>query len=1206
MIDVVPTVLVWAGLFWAAAFAGLLVFRGDSSAPWRLTGLVAPVAAYVGPIALIATGFVLAGIDAYTWWVVGVSAGVAALCHLANVRFVAGPFRADERPPVAAALAVIVTAGALLELGSMLAIRLVIRPDPQDTLLSGLHQGPVMEALRALGVPLLGVVGLVFVARFLRPRVRLATWLTDESRLGAATWPHQRGLIKPARLPWVAAGGLFVLFALPALGSGDRLTVAGVATPEFGKLLLLLALTILATFDSYEVAAPTAVGRRWVRYPALLFLVAALASGLRHDFGTAVSLLAATIGIAWSTARFGMDRLPDTTGGGALATQRRGLGRTLKLFGPFSLFVGMLLIVVGFVGAFQTDYVGERGKVWQDPWAYRWDSGCVLVDPTLAAPIGPAVQATAIAVRGSGATSPAAGPSAAPGPTASPSGPAAPEGWSRCQRAKGADDESRRSQLARALSAVADGGLWGRGLQDRSSSVIPAGSTDFVLVVIWHKLGAVAVLATALLTVLLGVALPMAARMPGDRAGEGRGPTAAELFAAGLGTMIVGQFLFVLAATVNVIPHSGVPAPLLSRGGQANLVLLIGLVVVLSSAAAARRDAAGGASAWGTARGPVGPPGRYRGRPPSWLGALLSLMVTVAILTATTLLPYWAWMPVDGGGPRAYGEGRPACSARSDRRDGQTGARPRPADCSTDRLAYRRTVIEVRFGDRRGLRQMRPAGTWRVVGDTALGGLTGDDLAGLLRVGGGPDGTLERAYADIVYGSTGIRLSDRLGPHHADDDTDPADGGLELTIDPALQHELGVTLRAERPAGAADPLPAGAVVLDVATGHVLAGVSAPPPPPPGERDGDQDRKTVADFQDAVPKYGPIGQDGSLDGKKADPACAQRPAEDPCWRWSIRPDAQLLSPQGEAVLRRYVGGDPALTLPDPSVDRAFGHGYSLGATVLLIVAGAYLAQPGHTATQRLATPATMTAGSVPVHNPPTCHPDPDGKLALGKALAGGCATTFVTIAKSMVWTQIVDQARRFGLTASNCREAHAVLTDLNTSTAGTCVPGDAADVDVAIAEALAGRTDFAGTPLGVAAMLAAVGADGIRVQPTLVASTTSPVTGATLGAPAAQRNAALDGRVAQQLGGALQQAAVDGSAAGARAAAGRDVWALGATVAVKAPAAGQFATQTVWLAGYVETARYGRVAVAVAVECRDPAAGAERARTVLSTVIRIGG
>ncbi|MEV8510751.1 FtsW/RodA/SpoVE family cell cycle protein [Dactylosporangium sp. NPDC051484] len=1221
MIDVAPTVLVWAGLLWAAAVAGWLVYRGDSSALWRLSGPAVPIVAYGVPIALIALGFMFAGLDTYTWWVVPVSCGVAALCELARWRFVRGPFRADERPPVAAALAVLVTAGVLLEFGSMLAVRLVIRPDPDDTLLSGLQVRPALDGLRALGVPLFGVAGLVLVAALVRPGGWLAAWLSEGSRRGAANWPYQHGWRSQRGLPWVAAGVLLLLFVLPAIGSGDKLTVAGLATPEYGKLLLLLALAVLATFDSFEVAAPRpmsmlrALGQRWVRHPALLFLVVAAASGVRHDFGTAVSALAATVGVAWSTVRFGMDRLPDRARRGVLATEWLRFGRTFKLFRPFSAFLVMLLLILGFVGFFLTDYVGERGTVWKDPWAYRWDSGCVLVDPTPSGPVAPGPQATSLAVRDVGAVSPA------PSPSASPSGPAAPDDWVRCQRAKGADDESRRSQLSKALSAVADGGLWGRGLRDKSSSVVPAGSTDFVLVVIWHKLGAVAVLAAAALTVLLGVALPLAARMPGDRDDEDRSPTAAELFAAGLGTMIVGQFLFVLAATVNVIPHSGIPAPLLSRGGQSNLALLIGLVVVLSLAAAARRDAAGASGRqWGAAwsgpprrssggpdwakRGPVGQPGRYRGRPPGWLGAFLSMVVAVAIVAATTMLPYWAWRPVGGGLPGAYSESRPACAVRAGDRGGQVSVQPKARDCSTDRLAYRRTVIEIRFGDRRGLRQLRPDGTWQVLADPALGGLTGDDLAGLLRVGNGPVGTLERAYADTVYGSTGIRLADRLAPHHPDSDADLADGGLSLTIDPALQHALATTLRAEQPAGAGDPLPAGAVVLDVATGRVLAGVSAPPPPPPGKRDAAKDSETLAQFQKSYPRYGSVGQDGSLDGKTRDPSCAQRPSDDPCWRWSIQPQPQLLSEQGEAALRRYVGGDPALRLPDPSVDRAVGHGYSLGATVLLIVAGAYLAQPGHAATDRLATPPTLAVP--PVYNPPSCHPDSDGRLTLAKALAQACATTFVGIAKQLSWTQVVDQARRFGLTASNCHQATAWLTSRVEGTAGTCVPGDATNVESAIAGAIAGRTDFSGTPLGVATMLAAVAGGGVRVQPTLVASATSPSTGLTLDAPPAQRNTALDQRVAQQVADALQQAAVDGSAAGLRDAVGRDVGVMAATVSAKNPAPDEFATRTVWLAGYVRTKRYGPVAVAVAVECRDEQAGAQRARSVLETLVRIGG
>src|SRR6185369_9526253 len=61
-------------------------------------------------------------------------------------------------------------------------------------------------------------------------------------------------------------------------------------------------------------------------------------------------------------------------------------------------------------------------------------------------------------------------------------------------------------------------------------------------------------------------------------------PDRARLFAAGLAASILGQYAFVLAATLNWIPHSGITVPLLSRGGQSTLALAGGVVIALAVA----------------------------------------------------------------------------------------------------------------------------------------------------------------------------------------------------------------------------------------------------------------------------------------------------------------------------------------------------------------------------------------------------------------------------------------------------------------------------------------------------------------------------------------------------------------------------------------------------------------------------------------------
>ncbi|WP_433605194.1 FtsW/RodA/SpoVE family cell cycle protein [Dactylosporangium sp. CA-139114] len=1169
-----PVVAVWAGLVWAVVVAARLLL-GRRAAP------VGAVMALVVPFGLIAGGFAAGG--THPWWVVLVSCGVLGLCELARRRFVLGAAPAGERRAVAAALAVVVSAGALLEFGAMLAVRLVVRPDPADTFFEGLRSRPFFDGVRALGVPLLGVLVLLLAAQWAR---RLgAAWLWRGSADGRRTWPWEHGWRRPLVLGWAVAAVLLVLFLLPAAAGGDRLTVLTVATPEYAKLLFLLTLSVVVAFDSHRYGIPERgllrrlLWRRWVWLPIGLFGIVVLGSIVRNDFGVIVSALAATAGLTWSAGRFAMERRPDATQGKAWRQTRRRVGRTAWTVRPFAV-IGLFLVLFAGGAAWRgTDYVSERARVWADPWQYRWDSGCVTVDPTPSGPQAPGriqVQAQAATAGSPEAMSPSP---AAQRPMPRPQASEAPPGWLRCQQAQNADAESRRSQLARALSAVTDGGLWGRGLQDVSSSVVPAGSTDFVLVIIWHKLGAVAVLAAAALTALLAAALPRAARLPGDGREEqaGRGPTAAELFAAGLSAMIIGQFLFVLAATVNVIPHSGVPAPLLSRGGQSNLALLVAIALVLGFGAAARTDAT-------AAREPDAPaPDRRR-----LFGVVAPVAFAALIILLTTLLPYWAWSPAGGGGPGTYAEGRPACPPRSPERDAQLTPPPDPRTCSTDGLAYRRTVVEIRLGGRRALRQWRPDGIWRVVHDPALGGLTDQDLAGLLRIDGSPAGTLDRAYPTTLSGSAGIRLVDRLVPHGPDDERDPADGGLALTLDAGLQHEVAAALRA-----GSSPLPAGAVVIDAATGRVLAGVSVPAAPRPAGRDADEDRATIVGYQQAYPDYAPIAADGSLDGSRPDPRCRRHEPSDECWRWSIRPQARAVTEAGATELRHYVGDDPAVALPDPAVDRALGRGYELGPLLRLVVAAAYLNQPGHAATDPLPAPAPRTeSGSTAAAGPSSpagCVPDADGRVPLDRALAAGCDGTFAALAATLGWSQIAAQAERFGFTLTgNCGAAGAWLTWPLPGSAGTCLPRDSRGDDVAR------RTDAVATPLGVATMIAAIANHGGRVQPALVTAAASPVTGVTLDAPPAQAGTALPAGAADQLAAALR-----GPGPG-------DEWHTTATYVQPAPHPDQYADRYVWLAGSVTTARYGRVAFAVVVECRSESAGTDQASHVLDTIRRIGG
>ncbi|GAA2854777.1 hypothetical protein Acy02nite_73680 [Actinoplanes cyaneus] len=767
--------LVLAGLGWAAVAAGGLLFRPRLRVPaaTRRDGLFLWV-----PHVLVAAPFFLAG-AAYALWAPAVTAVALGLGHLGR-RLNRCDDGVSIRGPV---LAVLVTGTLLLHLGLSLAVRLVVAPDPLESFDEATGADNLRTAWPVLIQPLLGLL-VAIVALHFRNRLRLFP-----------RW-HPGWITAVVAIP----------FLLPlAAGPGRAaLTFGPVATPEYGKLLLCGALAVLVARDAYRfqdvhllrslrrirqvsggmLRGPALVASyrasRFLLLPIALFGLVAVASGLRRDFGTIVPAALITMGVTWSATRHNIDR--DRTPGEPTAPG-------VRLVLAYRLFIGIAVVLIGgTVTLFATDYVGERGRVWSNPWRYRWDAPCAVV------------EAPRVSV---------------------------PAGRVPCLRSLAADAESEKSQLARAIAATADGGLWGRGVNDRVSAAVSAGPTDFVLAVLWNKLGALVVVAAGALVLILAAGLVRAAEHDGT----------ARLFAAGLGAMIAGQFLFVLATTANVVPHTGIPAPLLSRGGQSTLALLIGIVIVL-------------AGARGTM--PVTTAPRRVVSTSLTAGALGGIAVVL------TLVPYSS-----PAGLRIYSQGRALCPARPATPAGLLTPMPDPRTCSTDRIALARTRIALTFpgGDRlildRPTRRWAPAGTAR---------LDGNDL-------GGVTGLLERTYPEVVAYSAGTRLSRRLLPPQRD----RVDGGLALTLDPALQHAL---------AEAADgPGTAAVAALDPVSGRILATAAGP-----AAGDGSEvDDVAARRFTDRHPHYVRREPGPALDDSAQDKSCVRR-APDPaeqrgCWHWS---------------------------------------------------------------------------------------------------------------------------------------------------------------------------------------------------------------------------------------------------------------------------------------------------------------------------------
>jgi cell division protein FtsW len=140
-------------------------------------------------------------------------------------------------------------------------------------------------------------------------------------------------------------------------------------------------------------------------------------------------------------------------------------------------------------------------------------------------------------------------------------------------------------QLIQSLVALGSGGLTGVGLGGSRAKwdFLPNAHSDFIFAVIGEELGIVG--ATAVLVafgVLLYAGVRIAIHAP-DAFGR--------LLAAGVVAWIGLQTVVNLGAVTGVLPITGVPLPLLSFGGTALVVTLLGVGVLASVARARARPA---------------------------------------------------------------------------------------------------------------------------------------------------------------------------------------------------------------------------------------------------------------------------------------------------------------------------------------------------------------------------------------------------------------------------------------------------------------------------------------------------------------------------------------------------------------------------------------------------------------------------------------
>ncbi len=149
-----------------------------------------------------------------------------------------------------------------------------------------------------------------------------------------------------------------------------------------------------------------------------------------------------------------------------------------------------------------------------------------------------------------------------------------------------ADHLDANFQITQAQVALAEGGLWGKGLGNgiQKLGYLPTDSSDMLLAVIGEELGLVGIVGVLLLYAsLLGLGFYVAYRCR-NRLGR--------MFALGMTSLITIQAVINLMVVTGLVPTKGIALPLISAGGTGwvTLAFSIGLIASLDFARAYEAD----------------------------------------------------------------------------------------------------------------------------------------------------------------------------------------------------------------------------------------------------------------------------------------------------------------------------------------------------------------------------------------------------------------------------------------------------------------------------------------------------------------------------------------------------------------------------------------------------------------------------------------
>ncbi|MEV6072035.1 penicillin-binding transpeptidase domain-containing protein [Nocardia sp. NPDC052001] len=1169
----------WQGVSYAAIFGGLILavvnairfLRGSvmlSTDPvavmdpfaWRVVFWSAVPSIY-WPLALIWAGFQLGGL-ARLFWQLTILVLVGMMVSL-SIRMLRHESRtADE--VAGTAVAVVISLSALLMFGLLFIARLTTARtsevfDGGADLFGDSFYETTKSLVVAPGVLLLVLIGMALW----RGSWRDGPVRTEAAR-ERARW---RSSMPPLRMHgrlgwWVAFGGIWfvaALFIAPYIGY-EHLSIFGIQTQEFGKLayFAVLALILIRYSDGFRIqharsgSAPgpsdgmlmswadiftmwaRAISRRaHIGLPLVLFGAVAIANTVRGDLGPTVPMLLATVPVVLLVVRVQARRSLTATKSAGI-DQELVVSRNSWLYSKPLFTIAGLFLVIAVVTTALIGHGRARVDAWADPWAYPWTSQCsndLVADP---APM------------------------------------ALPAGSRPCLYTFAAVRANERSQVSQAVAVLNDGGLWGRGLADSTSGRVPAGPYDFILALIWSKLGALVVLLLSSLIVLLAYAL---ARLPivlrnGSRAGLPGTVTFAPVYAAGIAATILAQFVLQLTMTVGLVPHSGLTAPFLSQGFQSTVAM--GLGVITAVVAAYRSAPASGK----TDPGFVVRSTRRRPRLPV---AFVVFATVLVVVIGTIVEPY-----------QGLSEARRQCTERDvDRDTGQVHS----TECSTDLVASASSNAFIDLGG--GPAFEWGSGTWMPTGSS---GLSVADMGGILLPGVLPS-ALSSARANPQRAGAAARLIPPVSKGGA--------ATLKLTVVPGIQRAIATATESNGPDDAM-PLPAGVAVLDAGTGAVLGLASAPTrraatAATVSHRSWD----AQGDFERALAQANRrIGQ-WRLDGHDVERSvCDGLPEAKGCVQWQAIEELPRSVSRDPADLRRFVAGDQTVRLPADDENRFFGTTFGLGSSFKVVIAAAYLRQEGTTADDLLPAPKSVIVNGQTIENygNSACPFAVDDKISLTNALAVSCNTAFVLLVQRLGWDRVRDTAELFGFQVDATESDTAWLTGGGTGVAST-VPSDPKDVgNVAL-----GGGAVAGTPLQMATVMAAVANHGKAIEPSLVSTVTYQDNPAATWVSAAQSRTVMSPTAAQQLRIGLARTVLPGgTAAGMKAPDGGALWVKSGTHELLSPnqpsAPGDFVRQIAWMVGFVEIQGHGPVAFAVEVATRDERAGAQRVRFLAQQTI----